>query len=346
MVNAITGVLLANLGTPLSPRPSDVKRYLIEFLTDKRVIDIPWWKRQLLVRAFIVPRRYRQSAQAYSRIWTPEGSPLLVHSRNLRDKLQSALGPRFKVALGMRYQIPSLEQSLKELLQSPLRQLIILPLFPQYASATTGSVHAHIMKYLQREYTLPHLTFIDSYSNHPAFIRAWQSRAHLYDFSLFDHILISFHGLPVNQLVKADRSHFCQKEKGCCLKRGVNNYSCYSAQCYATGLALAKQLELAAERYTITFQSRLGSDKWLEPYTIDVLHRLAAAGKKRILVFCPAFTCDCLETLYEIGVEYEAEFKKAGGEALQLVEGLNDSPLWVDALKEIIEENTSRYAFA
>lgn len=326
------GLLIVNLGTPDSPHPRDVYRYLIEFLTDKRVIDFSWLKRQLLVRGIIVPFRYRQSARAYQAIWSSEGSPLMIYGKRVEKALQELLGPVYRVKLAMRYQNPSLEKGIQELIQEEVDELIILPLFPQYASATTGSIHEKVMEILSPYHSIPKLTFINSFPTHPRMIEAFCKRAEEYDLREYDHFLFSFHGLPKRQILKADSTGKCLKCTHCC----QHNRRCYSAQCYATAEQIAKQLNLSPERYSLSFQSRLGKDPWLEPFTSEVIHRLAKQGKKKVLVFCPAFVCDCLETIYEIGIEYAEEFVKAGGTRLDYVKGLNDHPVWIQALSEIV----------
>lgn len=331
------GVLLVNLGTPDSYHPLDVFRYLNEFLTDQRVIDFPWLKRQFLVRGLIVPFRYRQSAQQYKELWTEEGSPLLIHSRAVQKKLQASLGSQFHVSLAMRYQNPSIASALEELQQLQLKEIIILPLFPQYASATTGSVHQKVMHVIQHWPVIPALSFINSYPDHPAFIRALVEKGQEYPIESYDHILFSFHGLPERQIRKIDAQHHCFSQT-CCHTLTQHNQFCYKAQCYATSRALAHQLNLSPSRYTICFQSRLGKDPWIQPYTSNVVAQCAKQGYKRLLVFCPAFVCDCLETIYEINQEYGKDFRHLGGEHLQLVEGLNSHPAWISALTSLILE--------
>lgn len=333
-----TGVLIVNLGTPDSPKPVDVKTYLHEFLTDGRVIDVPWLWRQLLVRGTIVPKRYKQSAACYARIWTEAGSPLMVYGERVQTLLQQALGPQFHVELAMRYRHPSIPQTLSKLLTEPLERLIVLPLFPQYASATTGSIHQCVMEALQAYPVIPHVQLINNFATHPAFIAAFAARAAPYSLEQYDHILFSYHGLPERQLRKADKGQWCLKTSHCCQMSCRENKSCYAAQCYATTRGLVDGLKISREDYSVCFQSRLGKEPWLQPYTSDMIHALAKQGKKQILVFCPSFVCDCLETIYEIGEEYNAEFKRAGGERLHFVPGLNDDPLWIEALVEIIKD--------
>lgn len=311
------GVLLVNLGTPDTPLPGDVQCYLIEFLMDGRVIDAPWLIRNYLVRARIVPKRYKQSAKAYQDIWTAEGSPLKIYGKRVEKQLQEKLGSRYRVALAMRYRYPSIEKTLDALIQANVKKLIILPLFPQYASATTGSIHQKVMEHLSKKLQIPEISFIDGFATDPQTISAFCAVAKPYDLNCYDHILFSFHGLPQQQLIKAcqengRRKAVCQTS-ACCESLHADNWKCYAAQCHATAHAIAKQLQLEKSHYSIAFQSRLGKDPWIEPYTSNRIAHLAHKGTKRLLVFCPSFVCDCLETTAEIGMEYAAEFYKEGG---------------------------------
>lgn len=336
-----TGVLLVNLGTPDSPKPRDVYRYLIEFLTDRRVLDMSWIKRQLLVRGLIVPTRYRQSARSYQKIWTKEGSPLKVYGYRLKELLQEKLGDEFYVELAMRYQNPSIEHGIEALLKAHVKHVIVVPLFPQYASATTGSIHEKIMQVLGKEQIFPRLTFVDHFADDPGFIDSFCENAKTFQLASYDHVLISFHGLPEKQLRKASRQEYCLKKADCCQTWSEQNRHCYSAQSYATGKALTQALNLSKDRYTICFQSRLGKDPWLQPYVSEVIEDLAKKGAKRLLAFCPSFVCDCLETIHEFGVEYQHDFRKAGGETLDLVPGLNDTHKWVQALASIVTRHVT-----
>lgn len=339
-MNSLTGILLVNLGTPDSPSSRDVYRYLIEFLTDKRVIDMPWITRQLLVRGFIVPSRYRQSASFYQKIWTAEGSPLKVYGKSVEEKLQVLLGDNFKVKLAMRYQNPSIEQGINSLMTSGVDRLIVLPLFPQYASATTGSVLEKVMAVLKKYPVIPQLILVNNYAVHPGLIQSFCSVVREQcSIENYDHILFSFHGLPQRHIKNADQYESCLKKADCCFRLCKKNKDCYSAQCHATTAKIAEELRLERDQYSLSFQSRLGKEPWLQPYTSEKISALAKEGKKRVLVFCPSFVCDCLETLYEIGIEYAAEFKHAGGEALDLVRGLNDHPKWIQTLKQIVLEH-------
>ncbi|MFV0339322.1 MAG: ferrochelatase [Parachlamydiaceae bacterium] len=330
------GVLLVNLGTPKSPAFKDVWRYLIEFLTDPRVIDFPWLKRQLLVRGLIVPLRIRNTMASYKEIWTKQGSPLAIYTENTKKLLQKRLGSDYIVESAMRYPSASCENALDSLLKQPLSELLILPLFPQYASATTGSVFDHITALLKTRQTIPTVRFLSCFHDHPGLIDAFHAQAAPFPLNNYDKVLFSFHGLPVRQLIKADRMNRCG-EKDCCSKAQPNPDLCYAAQCHSTGHALAKKLSLPQDCYEITFQSRLGKEPWLTPFTVDRIQALAKGGAKRLLIFCPAFVADCLETLYEIQIEYNELFQKAGGEKIDLVPSLNDSPKWIDLLEELVK---------
>lgn len=309
---ALKGILLVNLGTPRSYHLKDVYRYLTEFLTDGRVIDFPWLKRQLLVRGLIIPARVRQSALSYRQLWAKtQGSPLLLQGRAVQQALQRALGEGFKVVLSMRYQFPSLSEGLEELRGAQVEDILILPLFPQYASSTTGSVHQKVMEIVSTWQTIPKLTFINDYFDHPAVIAAFCARGRQYPLESYDHILFSFHGLPERQIRKGDLQGSCFSS-GCCEHLTCHNRFCYRAQCHAMTRAIAQQLGFERGRYTFCFQSRLGKDPWLRPYVTDVLEECLSKGYKRLLVFCPSFVADCLETLIEIQQDYQQEFKKKG----------------------------------
>lgn len=335
MKKSQTGILLVNLGTPDSPAVSDVRKYLKEFLLDPRVIDIPAIPRNLLVRGIIAPFRAPKSAKTYKAIWTENGSPLMYYSQQMARLLQEQLGTDYIVRLAMRYQSPSIAAVLGEMEKLQLQKIRIIPLFPQYASATTGSVHQEVMAVIQKWQTIPDLEFINSYADHPGMISTFVAQASTFDLKAFDHVLFSFHGLPVRQLEKADFNNHCQQQKNCCEVLCSANSRCYGAQCHQTAHLIAAQLGLSRDQYTVCFQSRLGKTPWIQPYASETIDELAHAGKKRLLVFSPAFVADCLETIFEIGVEYQEEFEKAGGEKIQLVPSLNDHPMWIKALADL-----------
>lgn len=328
-----TAVLLVNLGTPDSPSVRDVRSYLSQFLNDPRVIDIPWLSRKILVNLVIVPFRSPKSAKVYQQLWTKEGSPLLIHSERARNLLQRSLGESYSVHLAMRYKNPSIPGVLDQIRKTNPSRIIVLPMFPQYASATTGSVHDEVMRVVKEWWVVPDIQFISQYHDHPQYIAAFADRGKQYDIDKYDHVIFSYHGLPERQVEKVHggscRIHRCAEE--------VNdkNRFCYRATCYETSRLLASALSIPQEKYTVTFQSRLDS-KWLRPFSDDVVADCAKSGMKNILVFSPAFTADCLETLIEIGVEYQEIFHEHGGGKVQLVESLNDHPDWIRCLHDLV----------
>jgi ferrochelatase len=335
------GVLLINLGTPDSPSTADVRKYLREFLMDPRVIDINPISRTLLVKGIIAPTRGPKSAKLYQKIWHDKtGSPLLHYSKLQKNLLQERLGDGYMVELAMRYQSPSIESALARLKTALVDDIQVIPLFPQYASASTGSVYDKVMGLIAKWPTSPNISFINSFHDNELMIAAFADNAWKYNPDSFDHILFSFHGLPQRQLIKSDHTHkHCLKADDCCQTITDVNKFCYSAQSHHTARLIAEKLNIPKEKYTICFQSRLGRDPWVQPYTSEIVAKLAKEGKKRLLVFCPAFVADCLETVYEVTVEYGDEFKALGGQNVPLVESLNDSKLWIDALEKMVKEN-------
>ena len=336
MVKGKIGVLLVNLGTPDDPGYWSVRKYLKQFLLDRRVIDISWLGRQLLVRGIIAPFRSRSSSKLYKMLWTPEGSPLKVYGEQLEKGLKPLLGEEYEVVLAMRYQSPSIESAINKLMDARVSEIVVLPLFPHYASASTGSVHEEVMRLLSKELAIPKLTFINSYYDNEAMIDVFVENAQQFDLSSYDHVLFSFHGLPERQMVKADRGNHCLGNKDCCKTLTIKNQFCYTAQCHVTAYAIAEKMGLSKDQYTICFQSRLGRAEWVKPYTSDVLQIRADKGDKRLLVFCPAFVSDCLETTIEVSTEYQEEFEEMGGEHVDLVPSLNDHPKWMEAVRDMV----------
>ena len=334
-----TGILLINLGTPDAPTRGAVYRYLKQFLLDRRVIDYAWLPRNLLVRGIIVPFRSGNSAKLYQKLWTEEGSPLKVYGERLAEGVQRLMGDEFIVELAMRYQNPSIDSAIKKLMAQQVSKLVVFPLFPQYASATTGSVHEEVMRLLSQQENIPDIKLVNSYCDYEPMIEIFAENAQKYDLDSYDHILFSYHGLPQRQLRKADDFNHCLQSENCCHRMDSNNQFCYSAQCHATTQAISKKLGLKDEQYTICFQSRLGPEVWVQPYTSKVIEERAKLGDKRLLVFCPAFVSDCLETTIEITEEYQEEFEAMGGEEVHLVESLNDHPKWMEAVKDLILEH-------
>jgi len=332
-----TGVLLINLGTPDDPSTGAVRRYLRQFLLDKRVLDINPVLRNLLVRGIIAPFRARSSGKLYRELWTDNGSPLKYYGYKVKEKLQERLGEDIVVELGMRYQNPSIESAALNLQKANVDRIVIFPLFPQYASASSGSAIEEAMRVISQWNTVPEVVSISSYHDHPKLIKVFAENAMKHEMEKYDYFLFSFHGIPQRQLIKSDTNNHCLQSPDCCKTLNENNKMCYSAQCYDTAYRIAKQLKLSKDQYSISFQSRLGKDPWTEPFTPDVLKDLSKRGFKNLLVFSPSFVADCLETTIEIGDEYHEEFMEMGGESLDLVESLNSNPLWIEAIEELIE---------
>jgi len=325
------GVLLMNLGTPDEPSTPAVRRYLREFLMDGRVVDINPVARAALVHLIIAPFRAPKSAHAYQQVWTEAGSPLLVHSEALARGVQASLGQGYRVALGMRYGNPSLKSALSSL--DGCTRIIVVPLYPQYASATTGTGLEALYQAVSGGLVVPHLSVVPPFYAHPAYVDAAAAvaRPHLDD---GDFVLFSYHGIPKRQLPCEP----CDDDAVCPLPSGERS-ACYRAQCYATSRALAAALGLSDAQHTTAFQSRLGSIPWIRPYTDEVVEQLARErGVKRLAVMCPAFTADCLETLEEIGIQLREQFLAAGGERFALVPCVNSAPEWVAGTVRLIRE--------
>ncbi len=331
------GILLVNLGTPDDPSRASVYRYLKEFLLDKRVIDYNWLLRNFLVRGIIAPFRSKPSSEAYKELWTEQGSPLKFHGEKVSEMVQENLGEEYMVQLAMRYQSPAIKQALLKFKEHNITDITVFPMFPQYASASTGSVFEEVMDFYRKELTIPSLRFIQSYHDNPLMIEAFANRAEKYNLEDYDHFIFSFHGLPERHLKNADENNHCVVKKDCCTTICEKNHMCYGAQSHATAYAIADKLGIHREDLTVSFQSRLGKEVWMTPYTIDVLEECAKKGQKKILVFSPAFVADCLETTIEIGDEYKEEFLEFGGEELDYVESLNDHPKWVEAIVGMVK---------
>jgi len=331
------GVLLINLGTPKSPSVKDVGVYLFEFLNDPRVIDIPWFFRKILVNLLIVPFRMFSSAKEYKKLWTPEGSPLNFHSKKLLNDVQEELPDSYTVHLAMRYQKPSIKKVLEEMKKAEYEEIIILPLYPQYASSSGGTAIQEVMKYISKWWAIPKLTFISEFHQEAGYIDSIIVRANEFDLPTYDHIVLSFHGLPTRHLDKVhSNGGDCETHK-CRTEINSSNKLCYTASCFSSSRLLVDKLNLTKDQYSITFQSRL-NDKWLKPYTDKTVIELAKSGKKNILVFSPAFVADCLETTIEIGEEFKDLFIENGGTKLDLVPSLNSEKRWVKAISDLIQK--------
>lgn len=334
------GILLSNLGTPEAPTAAAVRPYLRQFLTDRRVIDIPWLPRQLLVRCIIAPFRSPRSAHAYASVWTPEGSPLMVHSKALLEAVRREVGPGFRVAMGMRYGSPSLESALTELVQAGCDEIRLLALYPQNAGATTASTLEETWRIAGSMETPPRIVPLAAFPTHGGFIEAQAETLRVAlakEPSTQNHVVFSYHGLPERQIQRADTtgSH-CLANAGCCDSLAEVNRHCYRAQCFATSRALTQTLDLDPSRCHTTFQSRLGRIPWIGPATDATVAALPAKGVKNLVVATPSFVTDCLETLEEVGMGLRASFLAAGGERFTLAPCVNASPTWVRAVCDLV----------
>lgn len=327
-------VILANVGTPVKPEPRAVFNYLTQFLNDYRVIDLPWLGRKILVNGIIIPFRLFNSTRLYKKLWTEKGSPLLYLTENLAAKLEKELGADYMVYTGMRYGKPSLNKVMESIKKEGFDQVIVLPMFPQYASSTSGTATEKILQTISSWNVIPDTRFIGQFYNHPAYLDAFVEKAKQYDLQAYDHIIFSYHGLPDSHV---NRIHPGIKVSACSCEQQMPEHGrfCYKATCFETTRLLAKILGIPAEKHTVSFQSRL-SKNWLTPFSDKVVADLAKAGKKKVLVFAPSFVTDCLETVIEIGFEYAEIFHKNGGKTLKMADGLNDSDVWAKALKSII----------
>jgi len=328
-------LLIVNTGTPDRPEVSAVRKFLSEFLNDKRVIDLPWILRKILVNLIIVPFRASRSTRLYRKVWTVNGSPLLVNLNVLAAELSKRLKDKFQVYGAMRYGNPSLKGILRELKDNPPEKIVVFPLYPHYASSTTGSVSELIMNEIQTWSTIPEIIFSGQFYSNPYYVNALLNQIKKYDPGNFDHILFSYHGLPLSHIQRIHPGQTCSSCK-CDEYFPDNGTFCYRATCYETTRILAKDLGLSEKKFSTSFQSRL-SKNWLGPVTDDTIIKLAGEGVKKILVVAPSFVADCLETIVEINEEYQILFKKEGGEELKVADSLNYNEEWVEAIIKIAD---------
>ena len=338
------GVLLVQLGTPDSPKTSDVRRYLSEFLNDPRVIDLPWLGRTLLVNGIIVPFRAPKSAKVYKELFDMHNgvSPLITHTENVVQKLQNRFGiDQVTVHYAMRYQNPSMYDVLEKMRMENYDQIIVLPLFPQYASATNGSAMDLAMKIMRKWWVVPEISMVSQFWTNEGYIDSVVDRGSQFNIDDYDHVLFSYHGLPDRHVDKVYEGSDLCTDQPCESEVNDKNKFCYKATCYGTTRLIAEKLNIPEEKYTVCFQSRLDK-KWLTPFADKVVEEQARKGAKKLLVFSPAFVADCLETVIEIGVEYQELFEEGGGEKVQLVPSSNDHDRFVDGLEELIRERIVR----
>jgi len=327
-------VLLVNLGSPDSPSMPDVRRYLNEFLMDGRVIDVAWPLRRLIVGMLLI-NRPKESAHAYEKIWTTEGSPLIVTSRRVQAELQKRV--RMPVELAMRYQNPSIQDVVQKIAAYGVNELLLIPLFPHYAMSSYETAVERVKEVVAKRAPQMSLSVEPPYFDQADYVAALVASAAEYLARDYDHLLFSFHGVPERQIKKSDPtgSH-CLTVANCCETASPAHRTCYRAQCFKTAAAFVQKAGVPAGKWSVSFQSRLGKDPWLKPYTDSELPRLAQEGKRRMLVICPAFVSDCLETLEEIGMRGRATFMSAGGTQFRQIRCLNEHPLWINALEKMV----------
>lgn len=331
------GVLLMNLGSPDSTKVADVRTYLREFLMDPRVLDAPWPIRFGVVHFAILPSRPRQSAEAYRSIWLPEGSPLIATSRKVVADLQPRLSVPVKLA--MRYRHPSVPDALRELVREGVEDLLLIPLFPHYAMSSYETAVEHVHGHFRRLIPKGTLTVQPPYFDRPDYIDALCEVTREYTSRDYDHFLFSFHGIPERHIKKSDPTgNHCLASPDCCEGHHPAHQTCYRAQCLKTMHAMVAKLEIPAQKYSFAFQSRLGRDPWLKPATDEEIIRFANQGIQNLLIICPAFVTDCLETLEEIGIRGRESFQHAGGRSLTRIPCLNDHPAWLDCLHAMVRE--------
>lgn len=339
-----TGILIVNLGTPDSYKRKDVKKYLAEFLMDGRVIDIPFWKRFLLVRGIIAPFRSKKVSVEYNKLWLDNGSPLMVYGEQLVKKLQDLFdkdGNETIVELAMRYQSPSIESRLNKLKEKAVERIVVFPLFPQYASATIGSVAQKVMQIILKWEVIPSIEFINDYHDEPEYIKAFAQKVNAdMEKKNPDHVLFSYHGIPERHLenIQKQNNKLCTWPSCQCEKENKVQRFCYRSACFNTTKLIAEEIGLAEGKYTTSFQSRLGKSPWIKPYTDVTIEELAKKGVKNLLVVSPSFVADCLETTLEIGEQYKDLFVENGGEEFGFTKSLNADDIWVNAIYKMINK--------
>jgi ferrochelatase len=336
------GLLLINLGTPDAPTVPAVRRYLRQFLSDPLVIDIPWIFRMLLLYFIILPFRPAKSAEAYQQVWTKEGSPLLVYGQALTKAVAERLGSDWAVRLGMRYGNPSIGEALKSLVADGVTQLVVLPLYPQWASSSTESSVQEFKRLVATVAPELETTILGDFFTLDGFIDAQADQVtELMGEQVPEstHVVYSFHGLPERHILaeNAGQNH-CLAKPDCCAQVGSMNRRCYRAQCFATARALSARLNLTDDQWSVGFQSRLGRAQWIEPDTVPLLENLAASGCSDVLVLCPSFVADCLETLEEMDIRGKEVFQDAGGKTFSRALTVNTHPKWVEAVAKMAEQ--------
>lgn len=337
--NIKRGVILMNLGSPDSTATEDVRKYLAEFLMDGKVIDIPYLVRLLLVRGIIVPFRAPKSAEAYRTIWWKEGSPLIQLTKQLQTAVQATMDEPVEIA--MRYGNPTPKYAYDKMLKEnpSIEEVVLMPLYPHFAMSSYETAVDYMKEVHHKQGYKFSLTTVKPYYNNPDYIHAFAEHIRPYLEQDYDHILFSYHGIPERHLMKSDPTkQHCLQVNDCCNVDSVAHETCYRHQCLTTTKLTAEALQLPKEKYSYSFQSRLGRDPWLKPYTDFRLKDMPKEGVKKLLVICPAFVSDCLETLEEIAIRGKEDFMEAGGESYEMIPCLNTDPLWVAAVSKWVKE--------
>jgi len=335
------GILLVNLGSPRSTKVSDVKEYLDEFLMDERVIDYRWFFRTLLVRGIILNTRPKKSAAAYETVWTPEGSPLILITEQIQQKLQQRVD--VPVEIGMRYAEPSIETGLRKLTDQGVTEVVLFPLYPQYAMSTTETVIEKAEEVRKKSFPGIKIHYVQPFYNREMYINCLAESIREKLPAEFDALQFSYHGVPERHIYKTDPTNTCNLNDCCSRPENPSHQFCYRHQCYRTTELVIEKLGIPKEKTIVSFQSRLGKDKWIEPYTDETLENLPKKGVKKLAVVCPAFVSDCLETLEEIAMEGQEEFLKAGGESFHYLPCLNDEDAWIEVVKNLCEEKLNEF---
>jgi len=337
------GILLVNLGSPKSTRVEDVKEYLDEFLMDEKVIDYRWFFRSLLVQGIILRTRPAKSAEAYKTVWTDEGSPLIVITRQIQQKLQKLVD--IPVEIGMRYAEPSIENGIRSLTEKGVTEIVLFPLYPQYAMSTTETVVDKAEEVRKKHFPNVRISYVQPFYNRDIYIDCLAESIREKLPENYDALQFSYHGVPERHIYKTDPTNTCNLNDCCSRAENPSHQFCYRHQCYKTTELVIEKLDIPREKTVVSFQSRLGKDKWMEPYTDETLEALPKKGVKNLAIVCPAFVSDCLETLEEISVEGRDEFLHAGGENFHYIPCLNDEDRWIEVVKTLCEEKLNDFYF-
>ena len=335
------GILLINLGSPRSTAVEDVKEYLDEFLMDEKVIDYRWIFRALLVQGIILKTRPAKSAEAYKTVWTDEGSPLIIITEKIRKKLQKLID--IPVEIGMRYAEPSIETGIRNLVEKGITEIVLFPLYPQYAMSTTETVIEKAEEIRKKKFPGVRINYVQPFYNRDLYTDCLAESIREKLPEDFDALLFSYHGVPERHIYKTDPTKTCNMND-CCYKDTNPSHSfCYRHQCFNTTDRVIRKLELSKDKVIVSFQSRLGKDKWIEPYTDHTLETIPQKGIKNLAIVCPAFVSDCLETLEEISVEGKEQFLEGGGEKFTYIPCLNDEDRWIEVIRVLCEEQLNQF---